>query len=93
MSKLIDVLIRHSHDNVIEVEINGEWYIAKPLGTGGVIHRIKDAWEVLTGKAQAYHYKQDEVVSDCIRVGYDMYECQCDKCIELDRRREGYGKN
>ena len=24
----------------------------------------------------------------CVRVGYDLYECNCKECIELDIKRE-----
>ena len=28
--------------------------------------------------------------NQCSRVGYDLYECSCKKCIELDILRESY---
>lgn len=39
------------------------WYIVKPKKMGGIlekINRLKAAWLVLTGKAFAVHYKEDE---------------------------------
>lgn len=56
MSILIDELIK---DNEM-VEINGTWYIARPLNKPGLIQRIKDALWVLYGNARAYHYFEDE---------------------------------
>ena len=36
------------------------------------------------------HYKTDHKAEEtkCIRTGYDLYECPCKRCIELDIRRE-----
>ena len=39
------------------------WYIAKPEKMGGIlekINRLKAAWLVLTDRAFAVHYKEDE---------------------------------
>ena len=85
MSKLIDELIHANHE---QVEIGGKWYVAKPLNKNSLISRLKDAIAILTGKAKAYHYKDVEV---CTRVGYDLYECACSRCIELDMIREKNG--
>lgn len=41
-----------------KVEINGRWYVSRPLLPPFVV-RLKDAWLVLTGKADAVtFYKQ-----------------------------------
>ena len=62
MSILIDELLELRTQNQ---EINGKWYIAKPVdvdfGIATKIHRLKDAYKVLTGKAKAYHFKEDEI--------------------------------
>ena len=55
MSTLID---KYNHDNVCE--INGKWYIAKPLNYPSLRDRVKDAQRVLNGKSIAVHYKEDE---------------------------------
>ena len=60
MSTLIDNLLAQQS---INQQINNYWYIAKPYATGGwkgLFLRIKDAWRVLNGSSQAYHYKEDE---------------------------------
>lgn len=41
--------------------IAGKWYVAKPLGNKSLLYRLKDAWKILTNKAIAVHYKEDEV--------------------------------
>ena len=62
MSILIDELLELRTQNQ---EINGKWYIAKPIdcnfGIATKIHRLKDAYRVLTGKSRAYHFKEDEI--------------------------------
>ena len=32
--------------------------------------------------------KDEKASNKCVRIGYDLYECDCDKCIELDTRRQ-----
>lgn len=59
MSKLIDNFINESISNT--TEIRGRWYCAKPCGKESLKFRIKNAIEVLTGKAVAVHYKEDEL--------------------------------
>ena len=85
MSKLIDELMHAKHE---QVEICGKWYVAKPLNKDSLTSRLKDAMAILIGKAKAYHYKDAEI---CTRVGYDLYECACSRCIELDKHRENNG--
>jgi len=42
-----------------DTEISGIWVPARPLGLGGLIHRIKKAWKVFIGKADiVVWYKQ-----------------------------------
>ena len=62
MSILIDELLELRTQNQ---EISGKWYIAKPIdcdfGIATTIHRLKDAYRVLTDKSKAYHFKEDEI--------------------------------
>lgn len=55
MSRLLDDLNRENCKC-----IKGRWYIAKPVGKDPILTRIKTSLEVLTGKAIAVHYKEDE---------------------------------
>lgn len=57
MSVLID-LFGGPSENL--VEINGKWYKAKPINNLPFKDRIKDSIKVLTGKAIAVHFKEDE---------------------------------
>lgn len=41
--------------------ITDKWYVAKPLNRNSLLYRLKDAWKILTNKAIAVHYKEDEV--------------------------------
>jgi len=36
-----------------EAGINGQWFLARPEGTGWIVWRIKLAWGVLCGKYDA----------------------------------------
>jgi len=58
MSTLIDDLIFLSSQNQ---DINGKWYIAKPYNLSSFKQRLVDAYRVLIGKSQAYHFKEDEI--------------------------------
>lgn len=61
MSILIDNLVKVKHE--ITVQINDNWYIAKPLPLRIIQQKyrdLKDAIRVLTGKSFAVHYKEDE---------------------------------
>jgi hypothetical protein len=58
VSTLIDNLIGYA---TVNQEINGKWYIAKPYDISSFKERLKDAYRVLIGKSQAYHFKEDEV--------------------------------
>lgn len=57
MSTLIDDLKEQFNTNK---EVEGKWYVAKCLGSYSLLYRLKDAWKVLTKKAFAVHYKEDE---------------------------------
>ena len=60
MSILLDDLLEANHvDDGIYYRNHG-WYIAKPLFYSGLVDRLKDAYRVLVGKSQAYHYLEDE---------------------------------
>jgi len=59
MSMLIDEAISIYGSN--EVEIDGEWYIAKPITYNSIINNIKNAWSCLIGKSFAVHFKEDEI--------------------------------
>lgn len=58
MSTLIDNLMFLSSQNQ---EIDGKWYIAKPYNLSNLKQRLIDAYRVLVGKSQAYHFKEDEI--------------------------------
>ena len=58
MSTLIDNLIFLSSQNQ---EIDGKWYVAKPYDLNSFKQRLVDAYKVLIGKSQAYHFKEDEI--------------------------------
>lgn len=57
MSTLIDDLMILTSQNQ---EIDGKWYIAKPYDLRNFKQRLQDAYRVLIGKSQAYHFKEDE---------------------------------
>lgn len=71
MSILIDDLVRYGSST--HTEIGDRWYMAKcidyhltifniftPFGFNVLSNKVKDAYKVLTGKARAYHFKEDE---------------------------------
>ena len=53
----MSILIDDIHND--KVNIGGEWWIAKPC-IKPFYMRFKDCLSVLTGKAEAFHYKEDE---------------------------------
>ena len=62
--QLIDELISSEKEPSTQSEINGRWYIAKPLPFYGFITirmRIYHAWLVLIGKATAIQYMEDRI--------------------------------
>ena len=47
----------------VSTEINGKWVTARPLSFGGwygMVLRIKDAWAVLRGKADAFKWPEGQ---------------------------------
>lgn len=58
MSTLIDDLMILCSEN--QEILDGRWYIAKPYNISSFKERLKDAYRVLIGKSQAYHFKEDE---------------------------------
>lgn len=58
MSILIDNLKEQFNTNK---EIDGKWYVAKCFSNDSLLYRLKDAWKILTNKAFAVHYKEDEI--------------------------------
>jgi len=43
--------------DTVQCEINGQWVSARPIrmrGLLGLLWRLRDAWAVLTGKADAF---------------------------------------
>ena len=62
MSKLIDQLVYEQTQSLNQTEINGKWYIAKPIGIMKPWWvRLREAWKVLCGELQTYYYKEDEI--------------------------------
>lgn len=57
MSILIDKLKKYENT---KCEINGKWYIAKPISYMTLKGRIKDCVKILTNKAITVHFKEDE---------------------------------
>jgi len=66
MSILIDKLLSDKKDypTTNNGELNGRWFIAKPLGpslyTKEIKNRFKDAYRIIIGKSFAVHYREDE---------------------------------
>jgi hypothetical protein len=57
MAKLIDSYLG------CQTDVGGKWYIARPLrldGIGGFILKLKDAWLVITDKADAVIFKKSK---------------------------------
>jgi len=81
-------------DNLVQTqtEILGEWYIAKPL-TAPFIMRLKDAWKVLVGDAQAVSFTEvidvKEMMIDKIKTLYNLNEefnLKNKKCNEAQKK-------
>ena len=62
------------------VEINGHWYTARPL-RGGFRIRLREAIQVLKGKATAVTFQEDELE------GLKSYY-QCNKCGHIVDKEE-----
>lgn len=59
----------------------------KKICTACLGHRMIDCKRCNgTGEEPKANRTEDE---KCIRVWYDLYECPCSKCIDLDIQREG----
>ena len=48
------------HANETQTEINGKWVPARPVRMFGLWHDIKDAWAVLTRKADAFTWPEGQ---------------------------------
>lgn len=57
MSILIDKI--KTYDNN-QCEIKGKWYISKPLNNISLKNKLIDCIKILTNKAIAVHFKEDE---------------------------------
>lgn len=59
---LVDELLKFQGSTTC---INGKWYVAKPLphyySLRNTLLRIKSAWYVLTGRALAVQFAQDQI--------------------------------
>ena len=64
MSYLIDDIIYKDRFRDSQIYINGVTYIAKPMAPSWSFkrlkRRLKNTWLVLTGRAIAVHFKEDE---------------------------------
>lgn len=47
-------------NNGVQAEINGRWVPARPEGYATLRHRIKCAWLVFTGKADAVRWPEGQ---------------------------------
>lgn len=50
-------------DNPLEVCVNGQWVPARPLGFYSIWSRLRCAWMVFTGRADAFIWPEDDVNS------------------------------
>jgi len=57
MSILIDKL--KNYGSTVR-KIDEKWYIAKPVLNSSLTMKLKDCIKILTGKAIAVHFKEDE---------------------------------
>ena len=65
MSYLIDDIVNDDNLKNDQIFIEGQgWYIAKPMAPSWSFKRLKsrlkNTWLVLTGRAIAVHFKEDE---------------------------------
>lgn len=81
-------------DNLVktQTEILGEWYISKPL-TSPFMMRLKDAWSVLLGDAQAVSFTEvidvKEMMIDKINTLYELdeeFKKNNKKCNEAQKK-------
>lgn len=53
--------IQNHHEIIgIDVEINGKWVPARPLGLDTLSNRIKTAWKVFTGECDAFRWPEGQ---------------------------------
>ena len=51
------------HCNSTSAQINGNWVPARPLpyfGIWGMKQKLRDAWKILTGKAEAFTWPEGQ---------------------------------
>lgn len=56
----LEDLIKTSISNRTQVEVNGRWIPARPLGHDSLISRFKIAQKVFTGKCDAVRWPGDQ---------------------------------
>jgi hypothetical protein len=49
-----------SESDNTQAEINGKWVPARPIRIFGIWHDLKDAWAVLTRKADAFKWPEGQ---------------------------------
>jgi hypothetical protein len=49
-----------SRESLVQLEGGGMWHPARPLGFFSITHRLRCAWLVFTGKADALIWPEDE---------------------------------
>lgn len=59
--KLKDIHNIFTSDTKTEVEINGNWYPARPIGLFSLKSRLGAAWLVFKGEADALVWPQDDI--------------------------------
>lgn len=47
----------------ISTQINGQWVPARPLGWTGLLYRLRAAWMVFSGRADAVTWPRQETVN------------------------------
>ena len=48
------------HTNEVSTEIDGDWVPARPINLISLRQRFRDAWNVLTEKADALHWPKNQ---------------------------------
>lgn len=54
----LEGLLKNANEE--QVEINGRWVPVRPMRFFGLWYNIKDAWAVLTGKADAFKWPEGQ---------------------------------
>lgn len=57
----LDNLVAYASDGSCRTLINGEWVAARPYGRFSLLNRIKCAWLVFTGRADAVTWPGDQM--------------------------------